>query len=120
AGFTTRISTAIAPINAPYHHFPLFVNEADTGSVAINNIPKANPPNTKCQYQGIENIGLVSEPIRLNRQEVTIIPIITPAMIRQEAIRAKTITAAPMINARVETSPIEPGKIGRAPCRERG
>ena len=87
------------------------VKDAETGSVAINTIPNANPPKTRCQCQGIENIGLVSEPTKLNRVEVAIIPIITPAMMRHAAIRVNTITAPPIKIASVETSPIEPGKL---------
>ena len=33
----------------------------------------------------------------------------TPAIMRQEAIRVNTINAPPINNASVETSPIEPG-----------
>ena len=33
----------------------------------------------------------------------------TPAIMRQEAIRANTISKPPMIRAKVETSPTEPG-----------
>ena len=47
----------------------------------------------------------------LNIVAVAAIPIITPAMIRHDAMRANTMIAAPTINARVETSPIEPGKL---------
>ena len=46
AGFTTRINTAITPINIPYIHFPLFVCAAVTGSVAIKTAPNINPPIT--------------------------------------------------------------------------
>ena len=87
----------------------MLVNEADTGSVAMKIIPRAKPPNTKCQCQGIENIWLESEPIKLNKVAEPIIPIMTPAIMRQEAIRVNTITAPPINNASVETSPIEPG-----------
>ena len=38
-------------------------------------------------------------------------PIITPAIMRQAAMRVNTITAPPIKIARVETSPIEPGKL---------
>lgn len=73
----TRINTHITPISAPYHHLPTLVKEAETGSVAINSIPMAKPPTTKCQYQGIANIALVSEPMKLNSEDIAIIPIIT-------------------------------------------
>ena len=74
-------------------------------------IPNAKPPNTKCQCQGIENIGLVSEPMILNKVAVAAIPIITPAIMRQEAMRVNKISAPPINNASVETSPIEPGRL---------
>lgn len=41
-------------------HFPVFVIDALTGSVAMNTSPKAAPPITRCQYHGTPNIGLVS------------------------------------------------------------
>ena len=70
--------------------FPFIGGEADTGSVAINIIPKAQkPPSTRCQYHGIANIGLVSEPITLNRVAVAIMPIITPATMRRDATRQR-------------------------------
>jgi len=33
---------------------------AETGSVAMNTSPKANPPSTRCQWGGISNKGLVT------------------------------------------------------------
>ena len=35
AGLTTLIKTHIEPISAPYHHLPVLVIDAETGSVAI-------------------------------------------------------------------------------------
>ena len=49
----------------------------------MNIMPKAKPPSTRCQYQGMENIGLVAEPIRLNSVAVSTMPIMTPATIRR-------------------------------------
>ena len=50
-------------------------------------MPKAKPPSTRCQCHGMLNMGLVSEPMTLNSREVATMPIMTPAMMRQEAIR---------------------------------
>ncbi len=108
AGLTTRISTTIRPITAPKIHLPVLVMDAETGSVAMKIMPKANPPTTRCQYQGMANIGLVAEPMALNSRLVAIIPIITPATMRQAAIRVTSSTAPPMRIARVLVSPIEP------------
>ena len=59
----------------------------------------------------MENMALVSEPMKLNSEDMAIIPIITPAMMRQEAMRANTINAPPIKSAKVDTSPIEPGTL---------
>src|SRR5690554_5634785 len=85
--------------------------DAETGSVAINTIPKAKPPKTKCHQNGIANIGLVSEPMLLNSKLVAIIPTITPAIIRHEAIRVHNNKAAPIKIAKVDTSPILPCRL---------
>ncbi len=61
-----------------------------------------------CQYQGMPNSGLVSEPIRLNSVLSAIMPSITPVTMRQEAILLPIRTAPPMKMARVLVSPIEP------------
>ncbi|MNP43053.1 hypothetical protein D3C76_1368510 [compost metagenome] len=87
------------------------VKEADTGSVAINIMPKAKPPSTRCQYHGMANIGLVAEPIRLNSVAVRIMPSMTPATMRQEATRPNRMMAPPIRIISVETSPIEPGMV---------
>lgn len=41
AGLMTRIITTMTPISAPNTHLPVLVIEADTGSVAMNIMPKA-------------------------------------------------------------------------------
>src|SRR5690606_2925533 len=92
----------------PNTHLPVLVMEAETGSVAMKIMPKANPPVTMCQYQGMANIGLVSEPIALNSRLSTTMQIITPATKRQEAILVISSTAPPMKMARVLVSPMEP------------
>ena len=61
---------------------PVLVIAADTGSVAMNIIPKAKPPITRCQCAGIANIGLVSDPMIFNSRDMPIIPISTPPTIR--------------------------------------
>src|SRR5690554_7741570 len=112
AGLTTRMSTTMTPIRMPNTHLPVLVIDADTGSVAMKIMPKAKPPVTMCQYQGMENIGLVSEPMKLNRVLSATMPIIMSATMRQEAILVSSSTAPPMKMARVLVSPIE--QIGRA------
>ena len=57
----------------------------------------------------MENIGLVSEPMALNSVDMATMPIITPAMMRHEAMRANTMNAPPIKSASVDTSPTEPG-----------
>ena len=47
---------------------------ADTGSVAMNTRPKAKPPMTRCQYHGMANIGLVSEPISVEQRVMATMP----------------------------------------------
>ncbi|MNM91971.1 hypothetical protein D3C81_1042870 [compost metagenome] len=69
---------------------------------------KAKPPTTRCQYHGMANSGLLSEPMVLNRVLVAIMPSITPATMRQAAILVSSSTAPPMKMARVLVSPIEP------------
>src|SRR5690606_29954304 len=91
--------------HADEHHHDA---DQDAGSVAMKIMPKAKPPVTMCQYQGMENIGLVSEPMKLNRVLSATMPIITPATMRQEAILVSSSTAPPMKMARVLVSPIEP------------
>ena len=86
AGFMTLMSITKIPIENPYTHLPILVLAADTGSVAINTNPKAKLPIVKCQYQGIANIGLVSEPIKLRALLITIIPAKVPKIILQDAI----------------------------------
>ncbi|MCY1399439.1 hypothetical protein D9M71_144940 [compost metagenome] len=113
AGLTTRISTTIRPISAPNSHLPVSVMDAETGSVAMNIMPKAKPPKTKCQYQGMANIGLVSEPMALNSQLVAIMPSITPATMRQDAMRVTSSTPPPIRMARVLVSPMEPWMVPR-------
>ena len=39
----------ITPIRMPKASLPVSVMAADTGSVAMNTVPKAQPPITKCQ-----------------------------------------------------------------------
>ena len=56
---TTRMTTVSAPTRTPKIQRPGLVTQAVTGSVAMNTIPKAKPPSTRCQYQGIANMGLV-------------------------------------------------------------
>src|SRR5690606_8298876 len=89
-------------------HLPVLVIDAETGSVAMKIMPKAKPPVTMCQYQGVENIGLVSEPMTLNRLLRAIMPIITPATMRHEAILVMSNTAPPIKMAKVLVSPMEP------------
>ncbi|MPN63346.1 hypothetical protein SDC9_211104 [bioreactor metagenome] len=96
------------PINAPNTHLPVSVIEADTGSVAMKIMPKAKPPTTMCQYHGMANIGLVAEPTLLNTRLIAIMPSITPATMRHEAIFMISSTAPPMKMASVLTSPTEP------------
>ena len=67
AMLTTRMTTVIAPIRKPKTQRPGLVTQALTGSVAMNTIPKAKPPSTRCQYQGMANIGFESEPTALKR-----------------------------------------------------
>ena len=86
AGLTTRTSTTMIPTSAPNQYLPVLVNDAETGSVAINIIPKAKPPVTKCQYQGIANIAFVSLPIALSSIDIATIPPNTPNTMRHEAI----------------------------------
>src|SRR5690606_19742836 len=106
---TTRLSKQITPMSAPKHHLPLSVNEAETGSVAMNIMPNAKPPSTRCQYHGMENIGFVSEPMKLKSVAVSTIPSMTPATMRQDATRPKRMMAPPIKIIRVDTSPMEPG-----------
>lgn len=77
----------------------------------MNIMPKANPPSTRCQYQGMENIGLVAEPMKLNIVAVNTMPIITPATMRHDATRPKRMMAPPSKIISVETSPTEPGML---------
>src|SRR5690606_22662406 len=98
----------MTPIRMPNTHLPVLVIDADTGSVAMKIMPKAKPPVTMCQYQGMENIGLVSEPMQLNRVLSATMQIITPTTMRHEEIKVSSSTAPPMKMARVLVSPIEP------------
>ena len=109
AGLTTRINTTIKPIMNPKIHFPVCVIDAETGSVAIKNIPKAKPPKTKCQYQVKPNNGLVAEPIILNKVLVRNIPKNTPSTILQAATPVINKITPPIKIAKVLVSPIEPG-----------
>lgn len=88
---------------------PLLVNELDTGSVAMNTKPKAKPPSTKCHWKVIENIGLVSEPIVLNKVAHKNAPIRTPAITLHDAMPVTKIIKAPTAIINVEPSPIQPG-----------
>src|SRR5690625_1530838 len=54
------------------------------------------------------NKGLVSLPMALNIKDVSTAPISTAAIMRQEAMRVISKTAAPIKIAKVEVSPIEP------------
>ena len=56
----------------------------ETGSVAMNTVPRAQPPSTMCQYHGTANIGLVSEPERLSTRDIAIVPTTTPVMVLPE------------------------------------
>lgn len=85
-GFAIRITTISIPISNPYSHRPILVCAEVTGSVAKNMMPNTNPPKTMCQNHGMENIGLVSLPIRLNSIAVKTMPINPPVIMRQEAI----------------------------------
>ena len=68
AGFSTRINHRHKlRSDIPNAHLPVSVIAADTGSVAIKTMPKAKPPVTRCQYQGMANAGLVSEPTQLSK-----------------------------------------------------
>ena len=82
---------------------------AETGSVVIKNNPKAKPPNTKCQYHGTANIGLVAEPIQLNKELMASIPKNTAKTVRQEEMPESNNKTPPSIIAKVLVSPIEPG-----------
>ena len=113
AGFTTRTSTVMTPTIAPKIHLPVLVIDADTGSVAMNIMPKAKPPITRCQCQGTANIGLVSEPIALNNSAEATMPSMTPATIRHAAIFITSSTAPPSRMASVLVSPIEPCTVPR-------
>src|SRR5690554_672871 len=108
AGLTTRISTVITPIRAPNTSLPVLVMAADTGSVAINTIPKAKPPRVRCQYQGMANMALLSLPTALNTADMATMPRNTPSMMRQLAMRVSSRMAAPMAMATSEVSPMEP------------
>ena len=97
------------PISSPNIQRPVLVWQALTGSVAMKTMPKAKPPSTRCQYQGIANIGLVSLPMALNSSVVATMPTNTPAMMRHDAMpRVDQDQATPSRQASVEVSPIEP------------
>ena len=87
AGFTTRIRTVMKPTSAPNTQRPALVWDALTGSVAMYTVPNANPPRVRCQYHGMAYMASVELPMTLNSVEVAIMPIITPAMTRQLAMR---------------------------------
>ena len=108
AGLDTRMRIVMNPMSIPKLHRPASVIEAETGSVAIKIMPKANPPSTRCQYQGIANMGFELLPMRLNNKLVKSMPINTPAIIRQEATPVYTINRAPSKQANVEVSPKDP------------
>ena len=82
AGLSTRMTTVRAPMRKPKIHRPASVIAAETGSVAMNTMPKAKPPSTRCQYHGIPIIGLSEPSSALSRRLVATIPRKTPRMIR--------------------------------------
>ena len=106
----------------PKAHLPALVMAADTGSVAMYIMPKAKPPSTMCQYQGMANIGLVALPIRLKSPDSTIMPSITPATIRQAAMPVSSSRPPPSRMASVLASPTAPGmkprkaSVQESPC----
>ena len=85
------------------------VPEPETGSVAIKTKPNAKLPMTKCQYQGIANIGLVSEPTIFNIPDINIIPSMVATTILQEATFEARRIINPMPIAIIDVSPMEPG-----------
>ena len=75
----------------------------------MKNAPKAKPPTTICQCQGIANAGLESDPTPLSNRENAIMPTKHPATTRQEAMPCRINTAPPIMIIRVDVSPMEPG-----------
>ena len=116
AGLTTRINTVIAPARMPNAHLPPFVMAEETGSVAMNIIPKANPPITKCQCQGVAKAGFESEPTRLNKPLNKNIPRKTPATTRHAAMRITRRKAPPSSTSKVEVSPSDHGIVPIKAC----
>ncbi len=68
-----------------------------------------NPPETRCQYQGMENMGLDWLPMRLSRVAKEIIPMRQPNIKRKLAIFVTSRKRAEKRMARVEVSPMDPG-----------
>ena len=75
--------------------------------------PNAKLPITACQYQGILNIGLDSEPIIFKIDDIIIIPTKVPKTILYEATFVTNKIINPIAIAMIDVSPTEPGIFPR-------
>ena len=73
--------------------------------------PNAKPPTTTCQRKVKLNIGLVSEPIMLNKELANRVPRRTPKTILHEATLVHNNKRSPNRINSVEVPPEEPGML---------
>src|SRR4051812_32485159 len=97
------------PMPKPYQSLPHSVNEVETGSVAMNTMPNAQPPSTTCHSNGSENSVLVPDGNWLSSSDSASVPRTTPSMVRHEPTLVTIRITAPMRQHSVLVSPNEPG-----------
>ncbi len=99
-------------------YLPVFEWAADTGSVAMNTRPKAQPPATMCHQKGTLSNRLVSEPTALSNKAAAIEPSTPLTMMRQDPTCVTIKIKAPIKQANAEVSPIEPGIVPMNDCHQ--
>ena len=82
----------------------------------MNTRPKAQPPSTMCHSKGTFISGFVAEFMALSNCTISNEPTAPDTMMRHEPIPVATKTSAPMRQASVDVSPIEPGTKPRNAC----
>lgn len=113
-----RIKTVTEPIVMPYNHFPAFVVGLVTGSVAIKNTPKSNPPANKCHTTGPNTPGIP----HLTAPPPMSVPVNTinePKMlttVRQLATLVNSKNTPPKIIKIAEVSPALPETLPKNKC----
>ena len=83
---------------------------------AMNTVPNAKPPTTRCQSGFISNVRFDSLPMAKRSVDRLTAPMTTLSMIFQDPTPVTIRIAAPIRQASVDVSPIDPCMVPRKAC----